>query len=67
MSDHRKPWEPDTRKMGNWQSMFEQRRGDGAPPHAQPAAPAADAFDDAELNEPGTNTSRGCCNAARAL
>lgn len=50
MSGTKRPWEPDPAKLGNnWQSMFETRRTGPTPPPDQPAAPATEAFDDADI------------------
>jgi len=46
MSDPRKPWEPDKRKLGNWAAMFDPKAHDTPPP--TPSAPAAEVFDDAD-------------------
>lgn len=42
MSTHNSGWEPDPKKMGNWQAMFEPARRNGQPPGPPPAAGATD-------------------------
>ena len=46
MSTHNSGWEPDPKKMGNWQAMFEPARRGGQPPEPPPASADGGARED---------------------